>query len=273
MRYVTCDVFTDRPFGGNPLAVVLRADSLTSEQMQRIAAEFGYSETTFVCEPDQEGFDARVRIFTPTMELGFAGHPNVGTALVLAEGDRTLRFQQGAGPVRITVRDSRAEVAAPTGFRVLGTLTRQQVAAACGIAEHDIVGEPVVATCGAPFAVAEVSVLHTARPVVPIEGHGATGVLLYQRGNPLRVRVFAPGAGVPEDPATGSAALVLAGLLAQREGPGTWAIDQGRELGRPSHLSVRADAQGATWVAGTAVEIMRGRLTCVGDARPGGDCG
>jgi trans-2,3-dihydro-3-hydroxyanthranilate isomerase len=261
MRYVTCDVFTDRPFTGNPLAVVLQADGLAEEEMQRIAAEFGYSETTFVCEPDEPGFDARVRIFTPTMELGFAGHPNVGTALVLAEGDRTLRFQEAAGPVAVTVRGSRAEVAAPRAYRVLGEASRERVAAACGIAAADIAGDPVVATCGTPFAVAQVADLRAARPVTACDEHGASGVLLYQPGDPIRARVFAPAAGVPEDPATGSAALVLAGLLAQRDGAGAWQIEQGQEVGRPSRLAVRADGRGATWVAGGAVEMMRGRLT------------
>jgi trans-2,3-dihydro-3-hydroxyanthranilate isomerase len=261
MQYVTCDVFTDRAFSGNPLAVVLQADGLSGTEMQRIAAEFRYSETTFVCQPDEDGYDARVRIFTPTTELGFAGHPNVGTALVLAEGDRTLRFQEAAGPVTVTVRGSRAEVAAPADYRVLGEVARDRVAAACGIAADDVIGEPVVATCGTPFAVAEVTDLHRAGPVAPFPDHGATGVLLYVPGDPIRARMFAPQAGVPEDPATGSAALVLAGLLAQRDGPGAWLIEQGRELGRPSQLAVRADGSGATWVAGSAVEVMRGRLT------------
>lgn len=260
MRYVTLDVFTDVPFGGNPLAVVLDGDGLSTDQMQCIAAEFGYSETTFVCAPTQPGFDARLRIFTPTVELGFAGHPNVGTALALAEGDRTLRFEEGAGPVVVEVRGGRAEVAAPQPYRVLGSCTRADVAAACGLQLADIVGDPVVATCGSAFIVAQTSALDAAGPVGELDALGALGVLLYAPGDPIRARMFAPAAGVPEDPATGSAALVLAGLLAQQDGPGSWEIAQGAGMGRPSTLHARADGTGATWVAGTAVEMMRGSL-------------
>lgn len=257
MRYVTLDVFTDAPFGGNPLAVVVDADGLTTPQMQSIAAEFGYSETTFVCSPTEPGFDALVRIFTPTVELGFAGHPNVGTALVLAEGDRALRFQQGAGPVGVTVRNGVAEVGAPRAFEVLGTLGAAEVAAVCGLPAQAIIGEPVVATCGTAFVVARTDRLGAAAPAGTLAA--ATGVLLYTPGEPIRARMFAPAVGVPEDPATGSAALVLAGLL----GPGAWTIEQGVEMGRPSVLHVRSDGDGRTWVAGSAVEMMRGTLTAL----------
>ena len=261
MRYVTVDVFTDTPFGGNPLAVVLEGDGLSTEQMQAIAAEFGYSETSFVCAPAEPGFDAVVRIFTPTVELGFAGHPNVGTALVLAEGDRSLRFDEAAGPVTVEVRDGVAEVTAPQPFTRLGTVAAAEVAAACGLPQQALVGDAIVATCGTPFVVAETVSLAAARPASSLQAHGAVGVLLFTEGEPIRARVFAPAAGVPEDPATGSAALVLAGLLAQRRGPGAWVVEQGVELGRPSTLHIRADAAGGTWVAGRAVEIMRGSLT------------
>lgn len=255
MRFVTLDVFTDTPFGGNRLAVVLAADGLTTPQMQSVAAEFGFSETAFVCSTTVPGLDARVRIFTPTKELGFAGHPNVGAALALAEGDRTLRFEEGAGPVVVNVRAGVAEVEAPQGFERLGTVDAAMVAAACGISERDVIGDPVLATCGTAFIVARTSALGAARPVSSLES--VTGVLLYTPGDPIRARVFAPGIGVPEDPATGSAALVLAGLL----GEGAWTIEQGIEMGRPSLLRVRSDGRGRTWVAGTAVEMMRGSLT------------
>lgn len=261
MRYVTLDVFTDIPYSGNPLAVVLEADGLAPAQMQRIAAEFGYSETAFVSAPTRPGFDARVRIFTPTTELGFAGHPNVGTALALAEGDRTLRFEEGAGPVTVEVVDGVAEVAAPQPLRILGPADAEVVARACGLTTDAIVGEPVVATCGTAFIVAQVRDLSDARPIESIDVLGALGILLYSPGDPIRARMFAPAAGVAEDPATGSAALVLAGLLAARGGAGSWVIVQGVELGRPSALQVRADGAGMTWVAGTAVEMMRGSLT------------
>jgi trans-2,3-dihydro-3-hydroxyanthranilate isomerase len=265
MRFVTVDVFTDRPFSGNQLAVVVDGDGLSTEQMQAIATEFGYSETTFVCTPTDPGFDAAVRIFTPKVELGFAGHPNVGTALVLAEGDRRLRFQQGAGAVEITVRDGEAEVAAPQLLAVRGAVDAQDVADACGLAVSDILGEPVLASCGTPFVVARTTALREARPVRQVGIAEATGVLLYEPGTPVRCRMFAPAiGGPPEDPATGSAALALAGLLARQSGPGTWTLQQGVELGRPSTMRVRADGAGRTWVAGTAVEMMRGTLSLGG---------
>jgi trans-2,3-dihydro-3-hydroxyanthranilate isomerase len=265
MRFVTVDVFTDQPFRGNPLAVVVDGDGLTTEQMQAIAAEFGYSETTFVCTPTGPGFDAAVRIFTPKVELGFAGHPNVGTALVLAEGDRQLRFEQGAGAVEITVRDGEAEVAAPQLFAVRGAVDVQDVADACGLDVSDIVGEPVLASCGTPFVVARTSSLRAARPVRQVGAAEAVGVMLYEPGDPIRCRMFAPAVGgPPEDPATGSAALVLAGLLAQQSGPGTWTLEQGVEMGRPSRMRVRADGAGRTWLAGVAVEMMRGTLSLGG---------
>lgn len=268
--YRTCDVFTHVPFSGNPLAVVPRAEGLSSAQMQAIAAEFGYSETTFVLPPTQPGHDAAVRIFTPVQELGFAGHPNVGTALVLADGDRDLVFEEAAGTVRVSVRDGWAEVAAPQPFAEITAAEPVAVALACGLAPGQLAGTPVVATCGTPFVVAEAvdeAALAGAAPGPPVPGE-ATGVLLFHSpsshgGEPIRARMFAPAVGVPEDPATGSAALVLAGLLAAG-GTGSWEIRQGVELGRPSLLRVRADG-GQTWVSGQAVAMMSGELELFAD--------
>src|ERR1700746_4204197 len=113
-RYITVDVFTDRTFGGNPLAVVLDAQGLTTAQMQAIATEFNYSETTFVLPPREAGHDAHVRIFTPVRELPFAGHPNVGTAFVLArlaaKPPARFTFEEGAGvvPIAVLTEDDRA---------------------------------------------------------------------------------------------------------------------------------------------------------------------
>src|SRR5246127_5465262 len=121
-RYITVDVFTDRAFGGNPLAVVLDAQGLTTAQMQAIAIEFNYSETTFVLPPREAGHDAEVRIFTPVRELPFAGHPNVGTAFVLArlaaKPPARLTFEEGAGlvPIDVLTEDDKvvgAELTAP----------------------------------------------------------------------------------------------------------------------------------------------------------------
>ena len=260
MRYVTCDVFTADPFTGNPLAVVLAADGLNAVQMQRIAAEFGYSETVFVLSPTGPGSDARLRIFTPRTELGFAGHPIVGTSLVLAEGDRELTFEVPAGQVVVQVRSSSARVAAPAGFEVLGSADAAAVARAVGLEPAEVLGDPVAATCGTPFLVAQTIALDRARPG-GTDDVGATGLLLYERaGVDVRARVFAPALGIPEDPATGSAALVLAGLLARELGAGSWRVQQGAQMGRPSQLHAGGDGAGGTWVEGSAVVVMRGEL-------------
>ncbi len=264
MRYVTLDVFTDQPFSGNPLAVVLEADGLADSDMHRLAAEFGYPETAFLSTPTQEGHDARVRVFTPAEELPFAGHPNIGAALALGEGDRTIRFEEALGTVSVEVRDGSAEVAAPQKFSILGLANPESVAAVSGLTPSVILGQPLVASCGTAWVIAEVAsqrALDDARPVAQYTARGAIGVMLYTGRRPINARVFSPATGVREDPASGSAALALAGILSQREGSGTWRISQGVKMGRPSVLQARADSSGNTWVSGTAVEIMRGTLS------------
>ena len=263
MRYVTLDVFTDQPFSGNPLAVVLDADGLQDSEMHRLAAEFGYPETAFLFAPTAEGHDARMRVFTPAEELPFAGHPNIGAALALGEGDRTVRFQESVGTVHVEVRDGSAEVSAPQPFTILGLANPESVAAVCGLTPSVVVGQPMVATCGTAWVIAEVATqraLDDARAVSQYTARGAIGVMLYTGRRPVSARVFTPATRVREDPASGSAALGLAGLLAQREGSGSWTISQGVKLGRPSILQARADSSGSTWVSGTAVEMMRGTL-------------
>src|SRR6201995_1029477 len=137
-RYVTVDVFTDRPFGGNPLAVVLDAVGLSTDQMQSIAREFNYSETTFVLPPGDKAHDAQVRIFTVRSEIPFAGHPNVGTAFVLASRAKTpparFLFEEKAGlvPVEIVSADGEivsAELTAPQSLQRLSAVSAEQAAA------------------------------------------------------------------------------------------------------------------------------------------------
>src|SRR5881227_1606872 len=137
-RYVTVDVFTDRPFGGNPLAVVLDAGGLTTAQMQAIATEFNYSETTFVLPPQNSAHDAQVRIFTVRHEIPFAGHPNVGTAFVLAtlaaKPPARLKFEERAGlvPVEILTEQGRlvsTEFTAPQPLKRMSHLSVEQAAA------------------------------------------------------------------------------------------------------------------------------------------------
>ena len=242
LDYMTVDVFTDRQFGGNPLAVVTNAQGLATEQMQSIAAEFNLAETAFVLPPRDPSHTAEVRIFTPRAELPFAGHPNIGTAFVLARLGGTygravgdpLMFEEKAGLVRLErIRDgdavTGARLSAPQILKRGEDVALDVVAAACAVAPGDIETanhHPCIASCGVGFVLAELksrSSLAAAQPRAEafakhLPADQATGILLYVRdgrdGVDIRARMFAPLYGVPEDPATGSANCALAGLLA-----------------------------------------------------------
>ena len=178
VTFETCDVFTTTPFGGNPLAVIFGAEGLSDADMQRVAAEFNYSEITFVLPPSDPENTARVRIFTPVAEYPFAGHPNVGTATVLAQRSptcfgrpigATLRFEEGAGVVPLDLlfdeedssRPVGATLTAPESWRILQEdLPVPAVAACLGLSEEDIcttTHAPLVATAGLPFALVELA--------------------------------------------------------------------------------------------------------------------
>lgn len=296
LPYMTLDVFTDQRFGGNPLAVVFDADGLTSEQMLIIAREFGYSETTFVCRPDSLENDAQVRIFTPTYEMPFAGHPNVGTAVALAlqgrlregpGGGLKARFEEVAGlvplTVEITATGGAARLTSPQDFTVLGEQDPALVAELVGLPEKDVLSErhpPLVASCGAVFLVAELTSLQALGALKPnldvVEGikDFPLGISLYCResdggGHDVRTRMLSRGLAQIEDPATGSAAVILAGVNASQETAGdgsfTYRIGQGIEMGRPSLLLAEADKKNgtvvATHVGGSAVPVFEGWLT------------
>jgi trans-2,3-dihydro-3-hydroxyanthranilate isomerase len=293
-RYYTCDVFTERRFGGNPLAVLPEAGGLSGEQMQRIAREFNYSETTFVLPADDPAHTRRVRIFTPGAEIPFAGHPNVGTAFVLAAigalpaGGETLQvvFEEAAGPVPVAIRyrDGHpvyCELTAPQALTLGATPPVGAVAASLGLSPDTVLTSthpPQVASAGLPFlvvelrdrtALAEARVRHEEHAAL-MRSCGGEGLLLYTRdtgvpGVDLRARMYAPLHGVAEDPATGSANLALAGLLAacapEADGTFAWRIAQGIEMGRPSLLEASATKHGG------AVETVRigGRSVLVCD--------
>ncbi|WP_433278707.1 PhzF family phenazine biosynthesis protein [Pseudonocardia xinjiangensis] len=287
LRYDVVDVFTDTPFAGNPLAVVHGAVDLDTAQMQAIAAEFGLSETAFPLPPTEPGADYRLRIFTPARELPFAGHPSVGTAWVLARAgliDTGEVVQEcGAGLLPVRVDDHGAQVTG--GTPVVGpALDGAALAAAVGLGPEDVDGEvPAgVAAAGVPYAVLPVRADAVARATpdaAALRGLVADlvglVVVAYDRaGWRAHMRMFAPEAGVDEDPATGSAAVALAVFLVDRgvlpgEGQSGFIVDQGAEIGRPSQLGVlvRADggaAQEAS-VYGGVVAVARGELL----ARPG----
>ncbi len=285
--FVTVDVFTDRRFGGNPLAVFPDAAGLDDEQMQALAAEFNLSETTFVLPPHNPANSARVRIFNRTTEMPFAGHPNVGTAFVLAQQGRApagvLRFEEMAGLVEVTLDHDAAgtlvgaTIAAPEALSVGAAFPAGHVAACAGIDVADVLGTahpPITASLGNPFVFAEVTAAALTRAVPDIAafhrardatGHDARLALhLYARdGAGLRARMFAPLSGTLEDPATGSANVALGALLLSLGDAQALRIDvvQGVEMGRPSLLRVAArrgpDGIRAT-VGGGCIEVLRG---------------
>lgn len=288
LRYDIVDVFTDRPYAGNPLAVVHGAEALSTARMQAIAREFNLSETTFPLAPtgDAEGgADYRVRIFTPLAELPFAGHPSVGTAWVLArdgvigEGDRVQECGAGLLPVRVDGTGARVWGGPPS---VGAELDAVRLAAALGLGPDDVDGAavPGVAGAGTDFAILLVVAGAVARAVpdpaalaAAVAGSGATGVLVAAvdaTAERVHARMFDIGIGVPEDPATGSAAVALGIFLADRglvtdDGEHSFVVTQGVEMGRPSTLYAGVRTEGGravgSWVGGTVVAVARGSLT------------
>lgn len=288
-RFLTCDVFTSTPFGGNQLAVFPDARGIPEHRLLDVTREFNFSETTFVLPPENPRHARRVRIFTPGGEVPFAGHPTVGTAHVLAQageipltGDTTrIVLEEKVGPVPVTIRAAGGhptftqlsvaklpEVLAPPP-------SRDDLALVLGLEVDDLLGgdwSPQAMSCGLPFlfvplhdrnAVARARIRMDAwertlkdAPVSEVMVFAPGGE---RPGSDYRARMFAPGLSVPEDPATGSACAALGGYLAardaRRDGTLHWVVEQGFEMGRPSILEVEAD-------------VARGAVTAV---RVGGD--
>ena len=299
-RYFICDVFSDTRFGGNQLAVLPEAQGLTDRQMQQIAREFNVSESTFVLPPER-GHDRRVRIFTPTAEIPFAGHPNVGTAFTLAstgafgtlDAPVTVTFEEKAGLVPITIVRRNGtiwcELSAPEPLSLGTVVPPALLARAVSLSPEDVVTTghpPRVASVGLPFVVAELrdrAALERARVFGPgldeIKALGVTpDVHLYVRSGDefdLRTRMFAPYDGVPEDPATGSANCALAALLTQLrpepDGSFGYRIAQGVEMGRPSLLEARTEKRDglvtATRIGGASVLVSEGTIEVSDDTR------
>ena len=290
-RYFTCDVFTDRTFCGNPLAVLPDARGLADAQMQAIAREFNYSETTFVLPADDPRHAARVRIFTPGGELPFAGHPTLGTAFVLATTGALPReateivFEEGVGPVPVAIFRDGGRV---THCRLTAARLPEPgppappaaaLAAMLSLADGEVLEAAACWSCGTPFLVVPMAGLDAlARCALDLPrwrellaGYATQKVYPVARLGDLhwRVRMFAPGLGVPEDPATGSAAAAFAGWIAARVSEprdGTLAVrlEQGIEMGRPSALDLEFDRRGgaitAVRVGGAAVLVAEGTL-------------
>ncbi|PTM43054.1 PhzF family phenazine biosynthesis protein [Bosea sp. 124] len=286
--YETVDVFTEQRFGGNQLAVFTDARGLSDAEMQSLAAEMNYSETTFVLPPADPAHTARVRIFHRTAEMPFAGHPNVGTGFVLArhgrDRDGVLRFEEIAGLVEVRIASgpdgevTGATIAAPQPLSTGIELPADAIAACAGLDTADVVvgaHRPIQASVGVHFVLAEVRAdsLGRARPDIAafqaLEQafpalQGRLSLFIYVRdGAQIRARMFAPLSGTWEDPATGSASATLAALLLSLDGgdSAAFSLTQGVEMGRPSQLRVTArrgaDGIRAT-VGGSCVPVFRG---------------
>ena len=289
-EYHTVDVFTQTRFGGNPLAVFPDAQGLDAATMQALAAELNYSETTFVLPPQDPANTAQVRIFTRSHEMPFAGHPNVGTAFVLAQLGRTegskLRFEELAGLVEVRLADdghsvTGAEIDAPQPLVTMETLPTDGIATCLSLSPAQIViaaHSPLRASVGVDFVLVQVTpeALAHAAPDLgayrrlaaqsPHLGNRLSIFLYALDGEDVRARMFAPLAGTWEDPATGSANATLAALRLHLSGDDALAYSavQGVEMGRPSQLALRAwrapDGIRAS-VGGSCVRMFRGTVT------------
>jgi trans-2,3-dihydro-3-hydroxyanthranilate isomerase len=293
-QYYLCDIFTNVRFGGNQLAILPHAEGLSDGQMQKIARELNLTETTFVFPPEG-GHTRKVRIFTPTTEVPFSGHPNIGTAFALAtvgefgeiKSTAQVYFEEKAGvvPVAILKRPGKplaCKLAAPEKLSLGDVAPPQLLAAAVSLDPSDIVSDthpPRVASVGLPFLFAELKNRDALRRA-EIDKNGlralaAAGVTpdihLYVHSDDsfdIRARVFAPLSGVLEDPATGSANCALAGMLSHYDeasnGRFEWCIAQGVEMGRPSVLSTEAEKKdGAvikTTIGGACVMVAEGYI-------------
>jgi trans-2,3-dihydro-3-hydroxyanthranilate isomerase len=302
VSFTTVDVFTTNRFEGNPLAVVADARGLTDADMQNIAAEFGYSEVTFVLPPHDPDNTARVRIFTPTMEVPFAGHPNVGTAYVLGMRgevfgkpvENSLRFEEKAGIVTVELeRDGdrvlSAAIRAP-GPLVTGRNIPQDTVARCIAIDGTMVStrihRPLLVSVGLSFVVAELvdlSALALARPNLARfreaagptpEGNHDFSLFVYvsspDRPWNIRARMFAPLDNVPEDPATGSASAALGAYLVSLQPRAdmtvSLTIEQGVEMGRRSIIGINVVKQNGivtdVAISGACIPVMRGEIAC-----------
>ncbi len=299
-EYVTVDVFTAQRFGGNPLAVVLDARGMTDAQMQQVAAEFNYAESTFVLPPRNPKNTAQVRIFTRAQEVPFAGHPNVGTGFVLAQQKEifgeapgsSMRFEEKAGLVTVDIiREAAtvvgARIKAPRALETGSTMDSAAFGACASVPTEAIITErhlPTLASVGLPFYVAETNIESLAKAHANLDAFrsaaekygladlsGRLSVFIYARHGDgieaLRARMFAPLSNNWEDPATGSASAALGAFLLSLENQTSARIEieQGVEMGRPSKIIIHAqksnDVVDNVAIEGRCVAMMHGELS------------
>jgi trans-2,3-dihydro-3-hydroxyanthranilate isomerase len=297
-RYAIWDVFTSKPLTGNPLAVVLDAIGLSTEDMQAIAREFNLSETVFVLPPRLPSHTAYIRIFTPFTELQFAGHPTVGAAIQLASDrvsgaasdcDALIALEEDIGSIRVGVVGRRgqapyAEFDVPKLPELAGAPAHDdRIAAALGLAPQEIGfanHRPSQYDAGTAFTFVPVRDLEAMRHAQIVSSHwdeafgGTAGkVFLYcretiQHSASFHARMFAPGVGVPEDPATGSAAAAFSAAIHRfdqlPEGKSEFLIEQGIEMGRPAEIKLEVEVAQRqvkrVRIGGFACLVMRGKL-------------
>jgi trans-2,3-dihydro-3-hydroxyanthranilate isomerase len=278
--YLVYDVFTDTAFGGNQLAVFPDAQGLPEANLQKIAREFNFSEVTFVYPPKDPAHTAKVRIFTPTMEIPFAGHPTIGTAIALRDAghEGPLTLELGIGPIICDFAGDSAAFTINAQLTRLATPDPALVAQALGLGTEAIdltTHAPLQATIGLPFVLVALRSKDDLDASAPSVDHIRQGAKTYpasidfalyayvRDGNHIDARMFAPLDNIPEDPATGSAAATLAALLTEELGQDlTLDILQGEKMGRPSNISAttRHGNPVAVTIAGQAVRTMQGTL-------------
>jgi len=281
LPFHTVDVFTDKAFTGNSLAIVEQADLLSDSQMQTLAREFNLPETIFIQRPDNPVNTAKVRIFLPRKEIPFAGHPTIGCAIFIAQKiynetedfETEIKLEEVAGLVPVQVRRESGVLSAQLTAPVLPfetehpsdtdvPLTIENCANAYGLEDSDIAVSPIgpKAHSGGPtfifIPLNSREALSKARAIEPLcsdvpGAYGGTGGYLYylsESGKEIHARMFAPAGGIPEDPATGSASALLAsqlnsaGLL--KKGTTSFSLKQGYDMGRPSQLTLEIDFDG-----------------------------
>ena len=299
LEFYTVDVFSNKIFGGNPLAIFTNTDDISSDLMQSIASEVNYSETVFIQKPKNKDNTAKVKIFTPKNELPFAGHPNVGAGFLLScfpnlipgkYSKNKMVFEEIAGLVNVipqyngaTVVGSKIE--APNKFHKLETVPTSAIQNCIETNEGSIITSndpPVVAGVGLDFVIAEVQneeILNNARCNISAfseadknfsYGEDFFSLMIYYRGNQQNIfaRVFAPLSGIVEDAATGSACGALGALLASqnndRNNKYNYKIHQGEMIGRPSLINVSILKEKGqikrTYISGECVLVSKGNF-------------
>jgi len=278
-QYLVYDVFTDVAFGGNQLAVFPDASGIPEDKLQSVAAEFNFSEVTFVYPPTEPNNTARVRIFTPTTEVDFAGHPTIGTLIALYDlgYSSPMTLELGIGPLACQVTEAGARFTTSQALELFSEPEVSLVAQALGLPETAIktgTHAPVTASLGLPFVLVELDsrdAVSACRPNMEVIREGAEkhpeshdfAVFTYAReGSDIFSRMFAPLDNIPEDPATGSASATLAALLTERLGaPQSLSFLQGADMGRPSKIqAITTQNPCSVTIFGQAVKVMEGAI-------------